>query len=83
MTEKWYFRALFCQISSDGGGLDASDGGGGCSPLASPLVPPLLKVLGGPLRTKYGGQENFSGHALQTLGKRRKRPFSSLNLHSS
>ena len=34
MTEKWCFRALFCQISSDEnpkfpptGGLDASDGG--------------------------------------------------------
>ena len=36
MTEKWCFRALFCQISSEEnpkfpptGGIDASNGGGG------------------------------------------------------
>ena len=49
MTEKLCFRALFCQISSDKdpefpptGGLDASDGGGGCSPLALPWRQPWV-----------------------------------------
>ena len=42
MTEKWCFRALFCQISSDEDQKISSDGGarcprqGGCSPLALP-----------------------------------------------
>ena len=64
MTERWCFRALFCQISSDGGPPTEV----GCSPLALPWRHPwaillfshLLIVVGlfiGPLCKKMATQQ--------------------------